>query len=292
VQVFVKNIQVTTVTRPFGLRAGFHADVDDPGSGLLHAGEQWAAPPYLITPHTHPAWEFYLQVHGVTHWNAGSDLFALRPGHLLGVPPRVSHHMSEHPGGNHHFYFAAIDVATVLSRRRSLAAAWRQRPHVLHRADGHALADPFEHLVQEVSARSEFAPDGLDIAVDLLVLQISRLLLPGSRPIPLLAVHPAVARVRTLLDRDCAYRWTLAELAERVGLAPTYLSGLFTAETGCPPHTYLLQRRVERAEQLLRTSDLPITCIGYDVGFGSSQHFARVFRRLTGHSPRDYRKLI
>lgn len=279
-----------SLTRPPGLRAGFHADLDDPVSGLQHAGEQWAAPRFLVTPHTHPVWEFYLQVHGVTRWVAGSELVTLRPGHLLGVSAGVTHHMSEPPGGNHHFYFAALDVATVLSRRRTLATAWQQVPPVIHSADGHPLADPFEQLIREAAATPDFLSEGLSITVDLLVLQISRLLVP-TRPTSLLAVHPAVARVRDMLERDYPRRWTLAELADHVGLAPTYLGGLFAAELGCPPHTYLLQRRVNRAKQLLQTSDLQITAIGLEVGFGSSQHFARVFRQLTGHSPREYRAL-
>jgi transcriptional regulator GlxA family with amidase domain len=96
--------------------------------------------------------------------------------------------------------------------------------------------------------------------------------------------------VQDLLDRDYARRWTLRELADRVGLAPTYLSGQFTADVSQPPHRYLLERRVDRARQLLETSELSITAIGIEVGFGSGQHLARVFRRLTGYTPREYRR--
>jgi AraC-like DNA-binding protein len=100
-----------------------------------------------------------------------------------------------------------------------------------------------------------------------------------------------VARVRALLDREYRRHWTLAELAGRVGLAPTYLAGLFTRELGMPPHRYLKERRVGRARQLLRGSDLPVTAIALETGFASGQHLARVFRDVTGHSPRQYRSL-
>jgi AraC-like DNA-binding protein len=289
VQDFVHDLQVATVKRPSGLRAGFHAEVGDPVSGLHHAGEQWAPARFLITPHSHPVWEFYLQVHGVTRWVVGSRLFALQPGHLLGVAPRVEHHMPEESGGNHHFYFAAIDVATTLARVPTLASVWQQAPIIVHRADGHLLADPFDQLIRELTATRSFAADGLTLAVDRLLLEISRLLVPGS-PTTQLAVHPAIMRVQDLLDRDYARRWTLRELADRVGLAPTYLSGQFTADVGQPPHRYLLERRVDRARQLLDTSELPITVIGIEVGFGSGQHLARVFRQLTGYTPREYRR--
>jgi AraC-like DNA-binding protein len=289
VQDFVHDLQVATLNRPSGLRAGFHAEVGDPVSGLHHAGEQWAPGRFLITPHSHPVWEFYLQVHGVTRWVVGSRRLALQPGHLLGVPPRAGHHMPEEPGGNHHFYFAAIDVAPALARVPALASVWPQEPDIVHRADGHLLPDSFDQLIRELTATRSFAADGLILAVDRLLLEISRLLVPG-RPSTQLPVHPAIMAVQDLLDRDYARRWTLRELADRVGLAPTYLSGQFTADVGQPPHRYLLERRVDRARQLLETSELPITVIALEVGFGSSQHLARVFRRLTGYTPREYRR--
>jgi AraC-like DNA-binding protein len=289
VQEFVHDLMVSTVQRPPGLRAGFHAEVGDPVSGLHHAGEQWAPARFLITPHTHPVWELYLQVHGLTRWMAGGQLVTLQPGHLLGVAPGVEHHMPERSGGNHHFYFAAINVATVLARRPALAPAWQNVPPVVHRADGQLLAGSFDQLIRELTARRRFAADGLALAVDRLLLEVSRLLVPG-RPAPELAAHPAIMRVQDLLDRDYAHRWTLRELSDRVGLAPTYLAGQFTADVGQAPHQYLLQRRVERARQLLETSELSITAIGLEVGFGSGQHLARVFRRLTGCTPREYRR--
>lgn len=283
------DLLVPTLKRPPGLRAGFHAEMGDPLSGLHHAGEQWVPARFLVTPHSHQGWEFYLQVRGVTRWIVGSQLFTLQAGHLLGVPPRIEHHMSEESGGNHHFYFAAIDMATMLARMPTLAAVWQQVPTVVHCPDGHLLTDPFAQLIRELTATRSFATDGRALALDRLLLEISRLLVPDS-PAPLLAIHPAIMRVRDLLDRHYAHRWTLRELADRIGLAPTYLAGQFTAEVGQPPHRYLLERRVDRAKQLLETSELSITAIGLEVGFGSGQHLARVFRRLTGYTPREYRR--
>jgi AraC-like DNA-binding protein len=288
--VFVHDFQVPGLHRPPGLRAGFHAESDDPASGLRHAGEQWAPARFRIDPHRHPVWELYLQADGVSRWSAGGErVFTLRPGQLFAVAPEVTHHMTGPPSGDHHFYFAALDPAPALARHPAFADAWHDLPTAVHRDDAHSLAEPFAALIRELTVRQALSGEGLLLAVDRLVLEVTRLLLP-DRPAPRLALHPAVVRVRDLLERDYRRPWTIAELADLVGLAPTYLAGVFARDVGLSPHRYLTQRRVERAQQLLQGSDLSVTAIALEVGFSSGQHLARVFRQLTGVRPLDYRR--
>lgn len=276
--------------RPAGVRAGFHADLNDRRSGLTHAGEQWAAWQFMIPSHTHNVWELYLQMHGTSQWIANDQPFVLRPGHLFGVAPGIVHHMAAHPPGSHHFYYAGIEVATVVRRHPTLAKQWQRAPATIHRVDAEPLAAPFEQLMRELAVDLTHATTGLALAVDRVVLEASRCL-GQSAAMPRMIAHPAVTRVKTLLDRHYERAWTTRELADQVGLAPTYLTGLFTSQVGMPPHTYLNERRIERAKQLLEMSGLPVTAVGIDVGFGSSQYFARVFRKITGYAPREYRRL-
>jgi len=288
VHVFGHDPQVIDIVRPTGLRAGFHATATDSTSGLVHAGEQWAPARFLIQRHTHPVWEMYLQVRGPSRWRADGRVFELRPGHLFAVAPGVVHHMADRPTGNHHFYFAAIDLKAVLRRHRSLTSAWRNPPAVIHRDRAHGLGTPFAELTRELVMRNDLAGVGLALAVDRLVLEVTRLLVPTA-PIPLHGGHPAVQRVRDLLDREYARTWRLRELAEHVGLAGTYLAAIFGAEVGMSPHRYLTERRIEEARRLLVGSDLSITAIGLEVGFSSGQHFARIFRQVVNRSPSAYR---
>lgn len=263
--------------RPDGLRAGFHAEGFAPDSGLLHGGEQWVPEQFLIEPHEHPVWEIYLQQHGTTHWVAGGESYALHPGHLFAVPPGVTHHLAGR-SGNHHFYFAAVDLDVVGRRHPQLALP----EGVVHREAGE-LTYAFAQLIRELTTRYEYADAGLTLAVDHLVLAFSRSLAPNA--VPQLPMHPAVRTVKRLLDQEFHEHWTLKELADRAGLAPAYLAELFAAELGQPPHRYLNERRIDRARQLLESSDVTITALALSLGFSSSQHFARVFRQLTGSTP-------
>lgn len=82
---------------------------------------------------------------------------------------------------------------------------------------------------------------------------------------------------------------SLEALATVVGMSMYYFIQLFKQSIGCTPHQYVLQCRVERAKQLLRTTKLPIIDIALQVGYKNQSHFTKVFRKLTGTTPREYR---
>lgn len=63
----------------------------------------------------------------------------------------------------------------------------------------------------------------------------------------------------------------------------------FKQSTGLTPHQYVIARRLNRAQVLLATTDLTILEICFRVGFKSQSHFTRLFRKLTGITPRAYR---
>jgi AraC-like DNA-binding protein len=80
------------------------------------------------------------------------------------------------------------------------------------------------------------------------------------------------------------------ELAARFHLPQDQFSRLFTRMVGEPPSQYLKKRQIERAKQLLRTTDWPTPAIAAASGFGTTTFF-RVFRRMTGMTPQTYRRL-
>ena len=73
-------------------------------------------------------------------------------------------------------------------------------------------------------------------------------------------------------------------------VSPAHFSRQFRATFGETPHRYLQRRRVERAMELLRETDRPVTTICFDVGFNSLGTFSRTFRAVVGESPSAYRR--
>jgi len=79
------------------------------------------------------------------------------------------------------------------------------------------------------------------------------------------------------------------EIAEAVGLHPSYATRLFRQSFGMPIVAYLTEYRVATAQRLLVTTDQQIIDIAFEVGFGSISRFYAVFKQICGISPREYR---
>lgn len=78
-------------------------------------------------------------------------------------------------------------------------------------------------------------------------------------------------------------------LAKLVGLNRSYLSTLFKRETGTSVSRYILSKRMEAAENMLRFSDYTYADISAILAFSSQSHFNRVFRAQTGYTPKEFR---
>jgi AraC-like DNA-binding protein len=96
-------------------------------------------------------------------------------------------------------------------------------------------------------------------------------------------------RARDTMDRSFARPLDVPALARTAHVSPAHFSRQFRATFGETPHRYLQRRRVERAMELLRETDRPVTEICFDVGFNSLGTFSRTFRDVVGEPPSTYR---
>lgn len=81
----------------------------------------------------------------------------------------------------------------------------------------------------------------------------------------------------------------IKDLARQVKLNESYLSTLFKKETGSPVSSYILSKRIEAAENMLKFSDYTYAEISSILAFSSQSHFSRVFKQQTGYTPKQYR---
>ena len=92
-------------------------------------------------------------------------------------------------------------------------------------------------------------------------------------------------RVCRYIDSHLQENIALEVLAEIAQLSVHHFARAFRQSLGIPPHNYIVQRRVEHAQQLLRNTDLPLSEIAIVAGFTDQSHLARHFRTITGVSP-------
>ena len=84
---------------------------------------------------------------------------------------------------------------------------------------------------------------------------------------------------------------TLDQLAEVCHISKYHLAHAFTEEYGISPINYLISKRINEAEHLLKTTDFSLSLISSTTGFSSSSYFAQIFRKQKGMSPTEFRKL-
>lgn len=81
-------------------------------------------------------------------------------------------------------------------------------------------------------------------------------------------------------------------LSEKFGFVPSYISGIFKAKYGMSPGKYVAQLRIQRAQALMRDTDLLMREISQEVGYEDPFYFSKVFKQITGESPTQYMNRI
>lgn len=83
---------------------------------------------------------------------------------------------------------------------------------------------------------------------------------------------------------------TLDELAKEAGMSRSYYSTMFKTLNGVSVWTYITNQRISKAQYMLEKSDLSIIDISEKCGFSNISNFNRAFKKITGKTPREYRK--
>ncbi|SFS09405.1 AraC family transcriptional regulator [Sphingomonas jatrophae] len=94
-----------------------------------------------------------------------------------------------------------------------------------------------------------------------------------------------VPMVLTLIDANLQRRWTVAALADEVGMSRSSFAAEFTAQVGQAPMAYVTERRMGLASRLLRSKALSVAEVAWQCGYDSPSSFSRIFRRRFGMSP-------
>jgi AraC family transcriptional regulator len=104
--------------------------------------------------------------------------------------------------------------------------------------------------------------------------------------LPAHKLRRVIERMNADLDTDL----DLKTIAAESGYSRNHLLRMFRAATECTPHQYFLRLRIEKAQSLMKNQSLRIIDIAESCGFTSQSQFSRVFRRMIGVTPRQYRR--
>lgn len=100
----------------------------------------------------------------------------------------------------------------------------------------------------------------------------------------------SIQKAINYIREHCQEEISLTSVADYVRLNPNYFSRFFKEETGCSFVDYLKKLRIEKAKELLRTSNLKIYEICEALGYQSVQYFSTLFKNMVGVTPQEYRE--
>jgi transcriptional regulator GlxA family with amidase domain len=125
-----------------------------------------------------------------------------------------------------------------------------------------------------------------------LALLLRESLAPPTRPAPSKGGLASwqERKVRDYIEINIDNSILVDDLAEIVSLSAAHFCRAFKRSFNATPHAYIVGRRVERAQDLMRTTRNPLSQIALDCGFADQTHLSKLFRRMTGKTPNAWRR--
>lgn len=106
---------------------------------------------------------------------------------------------------------------------------------------------------------------------------------------PNMEEEQTIRKAQRILEDEFKLPISLENLAQQVGLSKYHFQRLFRKLMGSTPQTYLERVRMQKAQELLKNSELTVAEISMAVGYQSLPHFYALFRKYTNQSPKEYR---
>ncbi|OIJ21508.1 hypothetical protein BKP45_01700 [Anaerobacillus alkalidiazotrophicus] len=102
-------------------------------------------------------------------------------------------------------------------------------------------------------------------------------------------IKSKVASIIDFIDSNIHEDLTLSYVAGKTEISSYYLSKVFKKETGKNFVTYVTERKIEKAKELLRNVEIPIINISFELGYTEPSYFTKVFKKVEGMTPSQYR---
>ena len=160
-------------------------------------------------------------------------------------------------------------------------------PPVIHPRNPYALFEIYEKLNKMKNTASKAALSLVDEIIFLLNADLAH-----EEFLILNSQNSVVDKAISYMEKNLSSKITLDELSGFVNLEKSYFIRLFKKETGLTPFKILNEMRLDRASDLLATTDMKISEIASSVGFGTTSFFISEYKKRFGITPREHRKNI
>lgn len=232
------------------------------------------------------SYELILVKRGTLHLAEEAQSFAIGAGETLLLWPQRRHWGTQPYGRELSFYWIHFRLPDPLKSRSKPENAWRI-PQVSTPARLERLTELMHRFLDDQTSNSG-APGSADLLVTMMLCEVA-----AAKPA---GVPHAAANLAGRADSYLARHFRDAELstsvvADALDCNPDYLGRIYKQVYGRTLTDNLHRRRIQDAGALLREGGSSVEAVAEECGFSNAGYFRRIFRRLTGLTPRAYRRL-
>lgn len=176
-----------------------------------------------------------------------------------------------------------LEVKQTVKKILNLLTDWAaKRVSTKELVDLESMADQVDKTVETLDAGAlcEAMEDVISFAI------------PEEKEAPTDSVRNLVKQAAVYIDDHYFEEISLASLAEQFHVESSYFSKVFRQETGETIMVYITRTRMEKARTYMKDPEINLTEIAFLVGYDDYTYFNRVFRKVMGMSPRDYRNTL
>lgn len=242
---------------------------------------------WRILPHRHSQMSQLFRVtSGWIDATTDSEKHIITAGHFLYIPEYCVHEFRFDPGTRGEVLSFPTSIVRDVSPATDQVVTALSRPVAGH------VTPPLDHviaLLREVA--SDTGPFRAQQITGLAYSVLARLaeMALSNAASDQIAKDPRLFALDDLIAQHLSDGWTASDYARTLSLSTGHLSRLCRAATGLGAAAYIEQRRMQEACRLLAFTRLPVSEIGYRLGFQDPSYFSKRFRAARGQTPMHYR---
>ncbi|MGN0551867.1 MAG: helix-turn-helix domain-containing protein [Oscillospiraceae bacterium] len=145
----------------------------------------------------------------------------------------------------------------------------------------------FSQLLSLSHRKSFYSDEMISALLSVILMELSQ----SGETVPL-NLSPAVAAAAEWIKSNCCSDISSADAAQSVHYNAEYLSAIFKKETGFTLTEYINRSRIETAKHILSDSSVTIKEAAFSCGFSDEKYFMRVFKKIEGMTPSEYRNAL
>lgn len=264
---------------------------------LLYVSSSTYEEDWHSTMHIHPFTELFYVVKGVGHFKFEDKTLTVKDDDLVIVNRNIMHTESSKNSNPLEYIVLGFEGMSLRPNRNNSFKKQNNNENNEHLYTIHNYSEfkneillYFNKILQEAKNKKSYHKNICQNYLEILISNILRRTKSAFKLSKTDNLNADCAHIKKYIDVHYAENLTLDTLSEFTYMNKYYLSHVFKESFGKSPIDYLIDKRIETAKTLLRTTEYSISKISELVGYNSQSYFSQLFKKRVDNTPSGYRK--